>query len=266
MKTSKHELAHMTWKEIEAAYQENPVIFVPMGSMEEHGPHVPVGDFLSAYQIAKRAAEESGNYCLPPLPFGYSEFFRGFPGTISLAPSTVHDVIRDICISLIEHGVERIILVSGHYGNAPILDMLARELMRTYQIWIGKIDLWHCISPEFKKELFGSENVMGHGGEPDTSVMRYLFPEDMRMDLLDGALGQDDSVRKWEAFDIAHINVSPLEDVDVSMYFNFEQLSARGIMGNPNMSDPAIGRKIVERLVHYCVAFAEKMKMSNTTV
>ena len=264
MNTNKHELQHMTWKEIEAAFEKDPVIFVPMGSMEEHGPHVPVGDYLSAYEIARRAAQESGNYCIPPIPFGYSEFFRSFPGTISLSPQTMHDVVHDVCISLMEHGIKKIILVSGHYGNAPILDMLAREIKREHKLVIGKIDLWHCISKEFQKELFGDANPMGHGGEPDTSVMRYLFPEDMRMDLLDGPLGEDDSVRKWQDFDIAHIAVSPLEDVDVSVYFNFEQLSKRGIMGDPTMSDPANGEKIVNRLVHYCVEFAKKMENTDT--
>lgn len=261
----KHELQYMTWKEIEIAYSKNPVIFVPLGSMEEHGPHSVVGDYIAAYEIAKRAAEQSDGYCIPPIPFGYSEFFRGFPGTISVKPQTLYNLVEDVCISLIEHGIKKIMLVSGHYGNAPILDMLARDIRRKYKIMIGKIDLWHAMSPEFKKEAYGMENpsCFGHGGEPVTSVMHYLRPQDMRMDLVNN---EDDSVRKWEDFDIKTIALCKLEDVDVNMYFNMEQLSERGIMGDPLYGNKELGEKVVERLVHYCVEFAQLLKNSDTLV
>lgn len=256
----KNELQFMTWKEVEAAYQKNPVIFVSFGSMEEHGPHSITGDYIAAYEVAKRAAERSDNYCTPVIPFGYSEYFRGYPGTISLSPESVYSVAKDICTSLTEHGIEKIILVNGHAGNSSILDILCRDLKREQGVMIGKIDLWQAISPKFKQELYGTYNPSGHGGEPLTSVMHYLKPDCMRMDLLEPT----DRVEQWEDFEVTHIAKTRIQDVEVNMYFNMEEVTKQGIMGDPRTGNSATGEKIINNLVDICVEFAERMAKSNT--
>lgn len=259
----KFELDRMTWKEIEVAYAENPVIFVPFGSMEEHGPHSVTGDYLAAHEIAKRAAERSGSYCTPVIPFGYSEYFRGFPGTISMSPESIKSVASDIIQSLFEHGIEKIILVNGHFGNASLLDEVARRYKREKGIMIGKIDLWQSISRSFKDELYGEGvNPSGHGGEPLTSVMQYLTPDDARPDLIEPSPVK----KQWGDFDVTHISRVGIDDIEVSMYFDMEDLTGVGILGNPNLSSPEIGEKIVNRLADYCVTFAEKMKTAETLI
>ena len=256
----KNELHLMTWKEVEKVYKENPVIFVSFGSMEEHGPHSITGDYIAAYEIAKRAAEKSGSYCTPVIPYGYSEYFRGFPGTISISPKTVYNIAKDICISLMEHGIEKIILVNGHAGNSPILDILCRDIKRDNGIMIGKIDLWQSITPEFKKALYGDINPSGHGAEPMTSVMHYLEPDLMRMDLLN----ESDRISNWEGFEMTNISKSKLKGVEVNMYFDMQEVTKQGVMGNPLIGNKEIGEKIVCSLVDVCVEFADRMKNSNT--
>lgn len=256
----KNELHLMTWKETEAAFKENPVIFVSFGSMEEHGPHSITGDYIAAYEIAKMAAVKSGNYCTPVIPFGYSEYFRGFPGTISFSPETIYNVAKDICTSLMEHGVEKIILVNGHAGNSPILDILCREIKREKGLMIGKIDLWQSLTPEFKKGLYGEENPFGHGGEPLTSVMHFLTPENMRMDLL----GKVDRVNQWEDFALTNISKSKVHGVEVNMYYDMEEVTKQGVMGNPFIGNKETGERIINNLIDICVEFAAKMKNSNT--
>lgn len=78
-----------------------------MGSTEQQGIHSLTGDYLAAEAIAKRVAEKAGAYYVPVIPFGCSEYFRCFPGTISLRPSTVEAVITDVVESLTEHGITK---------------------------------------------------------------------------------------------------------------------------------------------------------------
>ena len=85
----KNKLHRMTWKEVRDAFAADPVIVIPMGSMEVHGPHSIVGDYYAAEVIADRAAELTGAYTVPIAPFGCSEYFRDFPGTISVRPATL---------------------------------------------------------------------------------------------------------------------------------------------------------------------------------
>jgi creatinine amidohydrolase len=145
----KHAMHHMTWKEIEAAFSKDPVVLIPLGSMEEHGPHSITGDFLAATEIAKRIAEKTGSLYIPTLPFGCSEYFRGFPGTISLSPGTVLALINDICESLTEHGIKRIVIINGHSGNAPTIEQVARKIRREKKIMIASMDLWRLQNQEF---------------------------------------------------------------------------------------------------------------------
>lgn len=258
----KYELHLMTWKEIDDAFQTDPVVLVPFGSMEEHGPHSITGDYLAAETIARRAAEKSGSYVLPVIPYGYSEYFRSYPGTISFSPKTLYYVTHDIVQSLIEHGISKIILVNGHAGNSALMDILARETRREHNIMLAKIDLWQSLSVPFKKELYGDHNPMGHGGEPLTSVMHYLQPDNMRMDLL----GPSDRNSHWNGFPISHISKTPIDDIEVNMYFNMDEVTPQGAMGDPHIGNAETGEKIINRLVDYVTKLAEQMKQNSTLI
>src|SRR5512146_3032678 len=83
---AKVELARMTWREAGESFRSNPVILLPMGSVEQHGPHVPVGDYRYATEVANRIALRTGAIVAPTIPWGYSEHFRPFPGTLSVRP------------------------------------------------------------------------------------------------------------------------------------------------------------------------------------
>src|SRR5690606_40742265 len=90
----KTQLAAMTWKEAEEAFRDNPVIIVPNASIEQHGPQTPVGDYRVGEIVAERIAAETGAIVAPMLPFGYSEAFRRFPGTVTLRAESIYSVMR----------------------------------------------------------------------------------------------------------------------------------------------------------------------------
>ena len=259
MNTKKNELKYMTWKEVEEVYATNPVILIPLGSMEEHGPQSIVGDFIAADEVAKRVAEQSGSYCTPVVPFGYSEYFRDYPGTISVSPNTLYSFVSDMCTSLMEHGIKKILFVNGHAGNSIILEMLSRDLRREKGVMLGKIDIWQVMTPAMKQEFYGeNQKAVGHGGEPVTSVMHYLRPDDMRMDLI----GENDRQTKWQEFTMDNIGKTKICGIEACVYFNIKDLTEQGTLGDPYAGNCQFGEKIVNRMVECCVEFVEKMQKS----
>lgn len=253
----KHALHLMTWKEIEEAYKKDPVVIIPLGSMEEHGPQSITGDFLASTEVAKRTAEKTGALYTPTVPFGNSEYFRGYPGTISLQQDTVINILLDMCQSLIEHGIKRIVFLNGHAGNGPAVDVVARKLKREEGLTIVSMDLWQMLSTEEKQAIYQEDDPSGHGGEPLTSVMSYLHPESMRMDLLP---------EKWElnrthgTFAIDNLKQMKLKKSKANLFLDMEDISSEGILGNPTNASAERGEKIVESVVSYGVELVQKMQ------
>jgi creatinine amidohydrolase len=258
----KHAIHHMTWREAEEAYKKNPVVILPMGSMEEHGPHSLTGDFLAAGEISKRVAEQTGALYLPTVPFGNSDYFRSYPGTISLSQETVISLLEDIFRSLIEHGITKIVVFNGHAGNGPAVDQVARKLKRENKIMIASIDLWTGIGPEKKKELYGENDPSGHGGEPLTSIMSFLYPEDMRMDLLKDWKEE----KTWRKFDIKNFKQVKINDGAANLYFNMEDVSKEGVVGNPKEASKERGEEIVEHLTAFGSVVVSKVAESDMTL
>src|SRR5690606_1235014 len=117
----------------------------PLGSHEEQGPHAPMGDYLLAEAIALRAAERSGAIAAPCLPFGYAEFFRGYPGGIQLRAPTFRAVLDDMVMAFLDHGLNRILILNGHSTNAALIDETLRALRRRTGVAVASVDLWRSI-------------------------------------------------------------------------------------------------------------------------
>lgn len=252
----KHALYHMTWKEIDEVLAQDPVVLIPMGSTEQQGIHSPTGDYLAAEEIAKRTAEASGAYYIPVIPFGCSEYFRCFPGTISLRPSTVEAVITDVVQSLTEHGVTKLFFINGHAGNTPTIEDVARKLRREKGLTCVSIDLWQGLTDAAKKEIYGEKDSSGHGGDPLTSVMMYLFPEDMRMDLL----GPVENIKEYKGVPVTGLKKGMVAGVPFNVYMDMSDMTKQGVMGDPFASSAERGKQIVDRLVHACCEMVELIR------
>lgn len=259
----KHALYHMTWKEIEKVFVEDPVILIPMGSTEQQGIHTLTGDYLAAEAIARRVAERSGAYYIPVIPFGCSEYFRGFPGTISLRPSTVEAVITDVVQSLTEHGVTKLFFINGHAGNTPTIEDVARRLRREKGLTCFSIDLWQGLTEKAKKEIYGDgPDSSGHGGDPVTSVMLYLYPEFMRMDLL----GPVETIKEYKGVPVAGLKKGMVGGVPFNLYMDMDDVTKQGVMGDPFASSAERGEKIVEHLVSACCEMVRIIKENDTHI
>ncbi len=258
---AKREWAHMTWVEIREALAAKPVVMVPLGSVEQHGTHTPVGDYLATEVIARRVAERTGALFTPTLPFGYSETHRGFPGTLTYRPETLRSTLEDLTDCLLEAGVDHILWLCGHGGNVPIIEHHARELIRGLGLRTACIDLWRLLTPDFNRQLYGQPApLVGHGSEPIGSVMAHIVPAATRPDLK--ALP---SRATFAGLRAAGSQVE-LEGALFHIYPASLDTSPIGVIGDPALSTPERGGKILDHVTEICCRVVEWFAKFDTHV
>jgi creatinine amidohydrolase len=167
------------------AVKSHPVILLPLASQEDHGPHLPMGDYVLAEQLAiriARTATDAGTptFVAPVLPFGVADYFGASPGGMAVSAATFHALLHDLLASLLRHNLTKILILNGHGGNAPVIHDVTLSLKRTQQIIIPSFYLW-----KVARELMearsgqGSADRFGHGGEPLLSLTLALRPQDV---------------------------------------------------------------------------------------
>jgi creatinine amidohydrolase len=166
--------------ELKRRIPRNGVAIVPIGSTEQHGPHLPTGtDHIVAWELAKSVGERTGALVLPLLPYGFSEDHFPRAGTISLSAETLREVIRDIARSLSLNGVKHIVLLSGHAGHTFQLNDICYELNVTSPADFPRV---HHLSPYslLPLEVLAGvlqEEIFLHAEELETSLLLLLRPE-----------------------------------------------------------------------------------------
>ena len=186
------EFSRLTWQEVAAmADRERTVLILPMGAIEQHGPHLPLMvDHAIAIgvigQAVARLDPAVAAYVLPPLPYGKSNEHGAFPGTISLTATTLLATVMDIGDSLYRSGFRKLILVNGHGGQPPVLDIAATDLHDRYPTMeVLSIFVWRA-APTYKALLGDREGAEGmHAGDAETSLMLALRPDAVRRDRAD---------------------------------------------------------------------------------
>lgn len=167
--------------ELATLAQAGAWVLVPVGSMEQHGEHLPVDtDTMSAWHVARSAVrmlEHPPAVVTPPVWAGLSPQHTAFPGAISLRLETLTSLIGDICANIASQGFAGIVLLNGHGGNQSLLEALALELRHRLKVPILAATYWDLI-PEVLEEVREGEGIgIGHSGELETSVQLYLQPE-----------------------------------------------------------------------------------------
>lgn len=259
---AKVRLASMTWKEAEEAYAANPVILIPSASIEQHGPQTPVGDFRISEWVGDRIAERTGSIVAPMLPYGYSEVFRRFPGTVTLQAATVQAVMYDVVTSFLEHGLDHLIFLCGHNGNMPILDQVARRVRIEHGVRMGCIEPFRLFSNATMAEAYGRPGVgIGHGSDPITSFNMFLFPDDVRLDLTEA-----EDLTTYEGLTVRGTTQVPLGDVAGHIYFDTKDIAANGVLGDVSIFNADAGGRLLNHIVDRGVEFVNLFKSHDTRI
>jgi creatinine amidohydrolase len=165
----------MTMEEIGALDKDTTVIIFPIGSIEGHGPHLPVEcDSFNVTELAKKIAlacrdEEITAVVIPTLRFGYSEWMD-YPGKITLTSETFQSVVWDICKSIVDNGFKRILMLNGHGGNPHFLAIVSQTFYQTHKIVIPMVD-WFQLMEDITGDIV---ETLWHADEGETSVSLAL--------------------------------------------------------------------------------------------
>lgn len=244
-----NELARMTTEEAAAALSAARLAILPVGSLEQHGPHLTLDtDAAVAESIARHLGAELGSLAVlcPTVGYGLSEHHLSFPGTISLRPATFLSLIGDILESLAHHGLRRVLIVNGHGGNVDALRLAGRAARRDRSMLVASL-MWATVAADASAEAAGSP-AYGHACEVETSVALALLPDRVRADRL-GPPAPRHSVDE--------LTDPPRPTVDEAVWL--EQWSDDGALGDPRLATEEAGEEIVEVVVERALAFARRL-------
>ena len=171
-------LQEMSWFDVQEYLKTSDMVIIPLGSTEQHGPHMPLGtDFYESFGMSKLISERTGVMVAPVLFAGYSLYHTGFPGTLSLKPETMEQVVFECTEQLIKYGFRKIMFFNYHGGNNIVQANLIHRINHETEAVAIAIGVGSPVFPEIPGEPFD-----WHAGVSETSIMLYLKPELVRME------------------------------------------------------------------------------------
>lgn len=238
-------LEERTWPEVESALDDGTrTVIVAIGSIEQHGPHLPLNmDTLDGDELARRLADRLGDaLAAPTIRPGCSGHHMEFPGTITVPPETLMETIRSYCRSLDEHGFEHIVLVPTHGGNFAPTNTVAPEIAREIDanvIALADLDEhMHLLNEGLRKAGVDYEESVIHAGAAETSIV----------------LATDEELVRSEAYEVGHEG-----DISTSRLLSegFESITGNGVLGDPHEASAEAGEAILETVTSEYVAEIE---------
>jgi creatinine amidohydrolase len=166
-----NDFSRMTSPEAAAAFARSGTAVIPIGSVEQHGPHLPNGtDTFAAELVARQVADRMGAVYVPFSPYGVTPLHAGHPGTVNLRRETFEALLTDVCTELIAAGVRTVVLVNWHEGNIASMNAVATDLQRRHRVVF--VAAQACYTAQRLYREAGGE--LTHGGGIETlAVMAY---------------------------------------------------------------------------------------------
>ncbi|PQP35274.1 creatininase [Desulfobacteraceae bacterium SEEP-SAG9] len=241
----------LTWPEAEIRLKEVDIALLPVGSIEQHGPHLPLDtDAFDADYLAKRVAEACSDpkpLVLPLIPYGVSYHHDDFQGTLSISNDTLSRLIYEIGMSSARNGIQKLVIINAHGGNAPALNYAAQMINRDAHIFVC-VDTGESSDVDIYRLIETPNDV--HAGEVETSTSLAVRPHLVKMDLASKAIPE---------FSSRYLNFTSRRSV--AWYAYTRKISATGVMGDPTKATALKGVKIWELMIAHLVAFVEDLKM-----
>jgi creatinine amidohydrolase len=168
-------LEEMTSREFAQKVNDKSVVILPIGSIEEHGPHLPLStDCIQPMHVAERVAKKTGAFIAPFLYYGVCNTTRHYPGTLSVSFEALRLTVRDILSELVRNGFRNIVVLTGHDGQDHVaaLRMAAREVVRESKVRILVFSDYDIL---YRGQLLPQED--GHAGMGETSRIMAERPK-----------------------------------------------------------------------------------------
>jgi creatinine amidohydrolase len=243
-----------TWPEIKTIDKDR-VVILPVGAMEDHGPHLPLDtDNLIISRLSESVAELMPQevLLLPTIPFGFNEHHKDFPGVIYIQPEILMNFVADVACSLAHHGFRRILLLNGHGSNHPVLDLAARKSVIATGCLCVSASYWNLMAGDIAKHRRSKIGGIAHACELETSIYLYFDPDRVQLDKAKASMVHDDS-KKYFSLDL----------MGGSKAMVMQWWSAQtedGTMGDPTVADAQKGKLFFEAAVRATVELIREIR------
>jgi creatinine amidohydrolase len=263
-------LQEMSWVDVKDYLKTNDMVIIPLGATEQHGPHLPLGtDYYESFGISKQISKKTGVVVAQVLMVGYSIYHSGFPGTLSLKPETMEQVLFETVEVLLKYGFKRFMFLNYHGGNNIVQDKVIHRINHFTKGIAVAIGIGNSIQTEEEEEFFD-----WHSGKSETSIMLYIRPDLVRMDraekpvltftpqmkeLLELSKEHPELMHVWQKL----FGVPVKSGKGGASH----ELSSNGVwsFSHPNTATKEIGEKSVKKMVDTAVSFInawKKVKMN----
>ncbi|MCF8367531.1 MAG: creatininase family protein [Bacteroidales bacterium] len=247
---SKYLWAELTWPEAEEILKHIDIALLPVGAIEQHGPHLPLDvDSFDADYLARRVAEacsEPRPLVLPLIPYGVSYHHNDFKGTISVSNEALANIIYEIGMSLARNGIKKLIIINGHGDNSPTLRYAAQRINKDARIFTC-VDTGETSDFDIEKITETKNDV--HAGETETSTSLATRPNLVKMELAEPSIPN---------FSTRYLNFSSVRGIP--WYAYTKKISESGVMGDPTKATVEKGEKIWEIMIAHLVVLVEDLK------
>jgi creatinine amidohydrolase len=243
-------LADMTWKEVDAAPRDL-VVLIPTGSLEQHGPHLPLfTDSILATAAAEAVESQIPDKVLltPTLWLGASGHHLAFAGSLSASTSGFIQPIMDIVESLVPHGFCKFYVLNGHGGNTDLNSIALRTLKAKHPNLTFAHSGYYTFAEETSHDVLeGPVKKIQHACEAEASLMLHVRPELVRVDML-----RDDGLKSNPEI--------------VGLVAHFDEITEEGSLGYATLATAEKGEKIFRAAVAGAVANLERMHQGHVFV
>ncbi|MEI5666949.1 creatininase family protein [Bosea sp. CCNWLW174] len=227
----------LTAEELREKAARDAVVVLPVASMEQHGPHLPVGvDTILCGGVCKLAAERAGDVevvVAPTLWCGMAEHHMAFGGTFTFDIPTYRAVLLALLKSLERHGFHRVVIVNGHGGNIAALGAFLPDFARETSLSI-RATTYFLLAQEAIAPFMDDQISVLHACEVETSMMMVLAPETVRQERLPEAYGMLDA------------DLTALTRPTVGQYKPFREMTDTGVIGDARRATAAKGQAFLD--------------------
>lgn len=245
-------LNRMSWPDVKRARIAQKVVVLPLGSFEQHGPHLPFTtdtDIVTGIARALERKRPGKILLLPTLWVGHSTHHLTFPGTLSAHQMPYIQLLVELCGCVAGMGAKKVFLLNGHGGN----DVPARAALRELKCAFPAVrfvfaSYWSLAAKTIRAVRESGPGGIGHACEMETSLMLHLHPDRVKMSLARRA-----GPRHADAYrrvDMQHARPA---------YFveEFHEMSKSGVIGDPRLAAPEKGKRFFEGIVAEVGVFVE---------
>jgi len=241
-------IEEMTPQEITRALRKVDTVIVPLGTIEQHGPHLPVGtDILIPITIARFVAERASVLVAPPVCYGNSLSMTDMEGVFTVTPDSLAGLLLDLCRSFSRQGFKKIVFINGHGGNIHVLNFIGHKARLETGALIVRIDWWVIASEEISKI---TERGVYHADEGETSMMLACRPELVDM---------TKAVKDETAYELMKVLTGGKPENMPQVYVPFQKRSKTGLVGDATKASKRKGERILKAVVDNIVNFLQQM-------